>query len=257
MFCPNCGQENPSTTGSCTRCGQALGIVAADSVTAAPAAPPPPPRPAATSPNLATLLGVGGPAIEWRAGAAFLVASILADLVFLVLLPLLRHVGALGVHALFLSISADLLLTGAALAAFRWVRNDVGAAALASVGYTVFQTVLRVTILQLFMHASQGPPVFLLYSLISSFLFLLFLALAVRWIQPTWFGLWIGATAAQIIASLVYHAGSFLYSRVFEQFSFPFSFGLWDVVQDLLFAAVFAFAFWGGLSLMAPRVLRD
>lgn len=90
-----------------------------------------------------------------------------------------------------------------------------------------------------------------------NFLFLLILALAVRWIQPTWLGLWIGASAAQIAASLVYRVGSFLYNRLGEQFSFPFSFGLWDVVQDLLFAAVFAFAFWGGLALFAPKVLRD
>ena len=213
---------------------------------------------AAASPReLARLLGVRAPQIQWGAGAAFLLASLLADLVFLLIAPLVQG-GSVGpLYGWLLSFSADLFFTGAAMAAFRWIRNDAGAAALAAAGYTVLQTVVRVVILQLVFHASQWQPVFLLYSLISSFLFLLILALAVRGIQPTWLGLWIGATAAQLVASLVYRVGSFLFSRVFEQFPFPFHIGLWDVIQDLLFAAVFAFAFWGGLSLMAPRVLRD
>ncbi|MDP9263620.1 MAG: hypothetical protein M3O85_04775, partial [Acidobacteriota bacterium] len=141
-------------------------------------------------------------------------------------------------------------------AAFRWIRNDAGAAAIAAAAYAVLQAVVRLVILQLLLHAFQGPPTFLLYSLVANFLFLFILALAVRFIRPTWLGLWLGATAGQIAASLVYRLGTLLYSRIFEQFPFPFSFGLWDVVQDLLFAAVFAFAFWGGLTLFAPKVLR-
>jgi hypothetical protein len=201
-------------------------------------------------------LGVRTPQIEWGAAAAFLAASILADLVFL-LMPLLRGVSAIGVYGLVESIAGDLIVTATAVAAFRLVRNDAGAAALASVGYTILHSVLRVTVLQFFLHASQGPLVFLVYSLVSNFFFLLILALAVRWIRPTWLGLWLGATAAQLAASLVYRVGNFLLSRVFGQPSFPLSFGLTDVVQDLLFAAVFAFAFWGGLALFAPKVLHD
>lgn len=257
MFCANCGAENSAGAGSCIQCGQALGSVAASGVTAAPAAPAIPPPAPALELSLGTLLGVRTPQIEWGAAAAFLAASILADQVFLLVLPLLRGPSATGIESLFLSFSGDLILTATAVAAFRLVRNDAGAAALASVGYTILHSVLRVTIFQLFFHASQGPPVFLVYSLVSNFLFLLILALAVRWIRPTWLGLWLGATAAQLAASLVYRVGNFLFSRVFGQLSFPLSFGLTDVVQDLLFAAVFAFTFWGGLALFAPRVLRD
>ena len=261
MFCSNCGAENSIGTSFCIQCGQSLGSVAAAGVPAVPPAPAAPPlplsRPAAPAPNLATLLGVGGPSIEWGAGLAFLVASILADLVFLVILPLLRHQGMPPPVSWGLSFSADLILTAAAVAAFRWIRNDAGAAAIAAAGYVVPQAVVRVVILQLLLHAFQGPPAFLLYSLAANFLFLFILALAVRWLRPTWLGLWLGATAGQIAASLVYRVGNFLYSRAFEQFSFPFSFGLWDLIQDLLFAAVFAFAFWRGLALLAPKVLRE
>ena len=211
----------------------------------------------ALTPELGTLLGVRTPQIEWGAGAAFLIASILADLVFLLLVPLLRHEGMLPVFSWVLSLSADLLLTAAAVAAFRWFRNDAGAAALASAGYTILQTIVRVAILQLFVSGYQWQPAFLLYSLVANFLFLLLLALAVRFIRPTWLGLWLGATAAQFVASMVYRVGSFLYSRAFDEFPHLFHIELWDVVQDLLFAAVFAFAFWGGLALMAPKVPRD
>jgi len=208
-------------------------------------------------PSLGTLLGVRTPQIEWGAGAAFLAASILAELVFLLFTPLRRGPSATGIEFLFLSITGDLIVTATAVAAFRLVRNEVGAAALASAGYTVLHGILQVFILQLFLHASQGPPVFLLFILISNFLFLLLLALAVRWIRPTWLGLWLGSTAATLASSVVYRVGNSLYSRAFGQSSFPLSFGLTDVVQGLLFAAVFAFAFWGGLALFAPRVLRD
>ena len=212
---------------------------------------------ATPSRELGTLLGVRTPQIEWGAGAAFLAASVLADLVYLLIVPLLRREGMLPAFSWGLSLSADLILTAAAMAAFRWIRNDAGAAALAAAAYTVLQTVVRVVILQLFLHASPWQPVFLLYSLIASFLFLLLLAVAARFIQPTWLGLWIGATAAQLASSMVYRVGSFLYSRMFEEFPHLFHIELWDVVQELLFAAVFAFAFWGGLSLFAPKVLRD
>jgi len=173
------------------------------------------------------------------------------------IVPLLRHEGVLPAFSWGLSLSADLILTAATVAAFRWVRNDAGAAALAAAGFTVLQTVVRVVILQLFLHASQWQPVFLLYSLIANFLFLLLLAVAVRFIRPTWLGLWLGATAAQLAVSMVYRVGSFLYSRAFDEFPHLFHIELWDIVTDLAFAAVFAFAFWGGLSLLAPRVLRD
>jgi hypothetical protein len=257
MFCSNCGAENSASAGFCIQCGQSLGSVAAASVPAPPVVPvaPAPPAPAA-APTLAKLLGVSGPAIEWGAGAAFLAASILADLVFL-FMPLLRGSSALGVYGLVESIAADLILTAVAVAAFRLVRNDAGAAALAAVGYTILHSALRFTLFQFLLHTPQGPPVFILFSLIGNFLFLLILSLAVRWIRPTWLGLWAGATAAQLAASLVYRVGSFLSSRVFGQYSYPLSFGPWDVVQVLLFAAVFAFAFWGGLTLFAPKVLRD
>jgi hypothetical protein len=217
----------------------------------------PPAVAGALVPELGTLLGVRTPQIEWAAGAAFLIASLLADLVFLLLIPLLRHQGTPSPASWGLSFSADVILTAAAVAAFRWIRNDAGAAAIAATGYALLQAVVRVVILQLLLHGFLGPPVFLLYSLVANFLFLFILALAVRWLRPTWLGLWLGATAGQIAASLAYRVGDFLYSRAFDGFPHLFHIELWDVVQELLFAAVFAFAFWGGLALFAPKVLRD
>jgi hypothetical protein len=80
---------------------------------------------------------------------------------------------------------------------------------------------------------------------------------AVRYIQPLALGLWLGATGAQLAASLTYRVGNFIEVRVREQSPISFHLDPWDVATDLLFAVVFAFAFWGGLALMAPRVLRD
>lgn len=216
------------------------------------------PLAAAPTRELATLLGVRGPQIEWGAGAAFLVASLLADLVFLLIAPLLRGYGVSSAVGWALSFSADLFLTAAALAAFRWIRNDAAAAALAAAGYTVVQTISRLAILRLFL--PQGPawqPEFLLYSLLGNFLFLLFLALAVRGVRPLPLGLWLGATGAQLAASFVYQIGSLVALRLREDIPVSFHLNPWDILGDLAFAAVFAFAFWGGLSLLAPGVLRD
>lgn len=247
MFCSNCGSENPANATSCVRCGQALGSIAAT------VAPPPPAAPTALPRELATLLGVRSPHIEWGAGAAFLAASILADLVYLVLFPLLRHGEGPALYAWFISLTADLLLTVAALAAFRWVRNDLGAAALAAAGYTVLQT-LNLVFLGLLTHTASTQPSFLLYQFVANFLFLVLLALAVRWIQPVWLGLWLGSTAAQFASLLVYRLGTFL---SFGSSASPFRADAWDVAQTLLFAAVFAFSFWGALALFAPKVLRE
>jgi hypothetical protein len=127
------------------------------------------------------LLGVSGPAIEWGAGAAFLIASMLADLSFLLIVPLLHQQGMLPVWAWISSLTADLLLTAAVVAGFLWVRNDAGAAALAAAGYTVLQIVNRVVLLQLILRGPHSPPVFIVYLWMANFLFLLILALAVRW----------------------------------------------------------------------------
>jgi hypothetical protein len=222
-------------------------------------------QPAATGvlpQELGTLLGVRTPEIEWGAGAAFLIASIFADLVYLLLLPLFRHGGMPPLYSWVLSLSGDLLLTAAVVACFRWVRSDAGAAALAALGYSILQSVSSVVILSVFMSGaatSFGPArqsVLYIGSLaLANFISLLLLALAVRWIRPTWAALWAGASGGQIVASIVYRVRSLLDARLGSAGTFHID--PWDVATDLLFAAVFAFAFWGALALMAPRVLRD
>lgn len=212
---------------------------------------------AALPQELGTLLGVRTPDIEWGAGAAFLLASFLADLVFLLIVPLLRHQGVVPFHGWLLSLSADLFLTAAAMAAFRWVRNDAGAAAVAAVGYTVVQTVVRLVVLTAFVSGYRGSPTQVVGSLLANFLFLLLLALAVRWVRPTVLGLWLGATGGQLAVSVIYRIGSVIEMRTRLESAVPFHIDPWDVVTDLLFAAIFALAFWGGLALMAPRVLQD
>ena len=252
MFCSNCGAENPANQGSCIQCGQPLESIAAA------AAPPPPAQPGVVSaparhPELRTLLGVGSSHIEWGAGAAFLAASILADLVYLLLFPLFGRGGS-PLYLWFISLTADLLLTAAAMAAFRWIRNDLGAAALAAAGYTLLQTASRVILLGLFVHILAPQPSFLVSQFLANFLFLLLLALAVRRIQPLWLGLWLGSTAAQLASFAVYRVGTLL---SLGPRGAPSPGDVWDLAQNLVVAAVFAFAFWGGLALFAPRVLRE
>jgi len=217
---------------------------------------------AAAPRELARLLGVRAPQVEWGAGAAFLVATVLADLVFLLLVPLLRHETVLPLYSSMMSLTADLLLTVAAVAYFHWIRNDAGAAALAAIGYSLLQVVSSLVMAEILLGEHSLPAaqsvLRLAYSFLANFLFLLYLALAVRFVRPVWLGLWLGATAAQLASSVVYRVvGTFLSMRLRGQSSSLFHIDPWDVATDLLFAAVFAFAFWGGLSLMAPRVLQQ
>ncbi len=207
--------------------------------------------------ELGTLLGVRSPQIEWGAAAAFLAASFLADLVFLLLEPLLRGQSPAPAASWGLTLFADLVLTGAAVAGFRWIRNPAGAAALASLAYTLVQTPVRVLALQQMVPSYHWDPASLLFTLAANFLFLLLLALAVRMIQPLWLGLWIGASVAQLVSSMVYRIASYVQMRMREGYGISFGIHWQDVVTDLAFAAVFAFAFWGGLSLMAPKLLRE
>jgi hypothetical protein len=247
MFCSNCGVENPANATSCIQCGQPLrSIAAAADSPPPPAASPPSPATAAGARSLATLLGVNGPALQWGALAAFLLASALADLAFLLIEPLLRLQGPLPISIWVSSLVADLFLTAAAAVAFRFIRSDVAAAALAAVGYTLFLAVNQMLLMGLIFRVPFSPPLFLVFSCIGNFLFLFLLALAVRSLRPAWLGLWLGATAGQIAASLVYRFSGSLYGSLDTA-----------LVTDLVFAAVFAFAFWGGLALLAPTVLRE
>lgn len=216
------------------------------------AAPPAPP----TERSLATLLGVRSPQIEWGAAAAFFAASVAADLVFLLVAPLLQGDRPLPLSSWGLSLSADLLLTAAVVGFFRWIRNDAGAAALAAAAYTLVQTPLRVLVLSSFYPDYHWDPAFLLFSLLANFLFLLLLALAVRMLQPLWLGLWLGATGGQLAASMIYHIASYVQMRLRAGYDVSFSLHWQEVATDLAFAAVFAFAFWGALALFAPKVLR-
>ena len=207
--------------------------------------------------SLGALLGVRSPQIEWGAAAAFLAASVLADLVFLLLDPLVRGLSPAPAASWGLTFFADLVFTGAAVGGFRWIRNDAGAAALASVAYTLVQTPVRVLALQQMVPGYHWDPASLVFTLAANFLFLLLLALAVRIIQPLWLGLWMGASAAQVASFMVYRIATYVQMRMREDYDVSFYIHWQDVVTDLLFAAVFAFAFWGGLALFAPRVLRE
>jgi len=207
--------------------------------------------------SLGALLGVRSPQIEWGAAAAFLAASALADLVFLLLDPLVRGLSPAPAASWGLTFFADLVFTGAAVGGFRWIRNDAGAAALASVAYTLVQTPVRVLALQQMVPGYHWDPASLVFTLAANFLFLLLLALAVRIIQPLWLGLWMGASAAQVASFMVYRIATYVQMRMREDYDVSFYIHWQDVVTDLAFAAVFAFAFWGGLALFAPRVLRE
>ena len=150
---------------------------------------------------------------------------------------------------------------------FRWIRNDAGAAALAAATYAPVQAVVRVLIVVIFMHGSYSQDLsaaqsalLLVNSLVGNFVFLLLLALGVRWIRPIALGLWIGASGAQLASSMVFRVGSFIFNSMREYtpgYGPSFHIDPWDVVTDLGFAAVFAFSFLGGLALFAPKVLRE
>ena len=205
-----------------------------------------------TPPGLASLLGLRGPTIEFGPILMFLAALILSDVVQFLLWPLFYHSGFPQPLNWALMFFANLVMTGATLLFFRVIRNEFAAAALATIGYVVVQNLLRVAVNLAVYRSFNWQPIVLVFGLFSTFLLFLGLVVCLRWIQPVLLALWLGATFAALLGSLLNRIASAIYYALIEHMPLHVSIGFFDVLSDLLTAAVFAFAFWGGLKLVAP-----
>jgi hypothetical protein len=203
-----------------------------------------------TGVSFAGLLGVRGEKIVWSQPLAFLVALVAADLVWMVIQPLIAGVRSMPSWRTWLLVMiANVVLAGVALGFFRWIKNAAAAALVSAVGYVVIMTPLRWLI-------NGGPskllhlnppkslePLIIANGFLYVMLFMGALVLILPRMKPIWLALGIGTWAA----SLVNHVAMW----PIDQFYFPGGFSwrgeLGIVFYGLVSAALFAGVFWAGL----------
>ncbi len=199
------------------------------------------------------LVGAASDSIAWMRLLVFLSALWVSDLVAVVLEPLVRGHGLPSLLFLASALFGSVVLAGAVLGAFRWIRNPFLAAPVATVGYVV--VMLPVRLLQHFDFPADMPERwrYLLMgqmnSLVWTFLFLMGLTAAVALIRPVWLALLAGA-GASVVASLMF---LHLLALVLLESSFHLGSALADLVGSLAGAGAFAGVFWGGLLLAGVR----
>jgi hypothetical protein len=142
------------------------------------------------------------------------------------------------------------ILTAAALGAFRRIRNALLAAPVAALGFTLVMLPPRLvpSLITRYICSVEGLRNFAsieLSRLIWATLFLLGLAVAVRWMKPVWLALLAGSAAGTVLALAARTAimGSELSLRWLVGAAYSLAGGL-----------VFAGAFWGGLQLPWARL---
>jgi hypothetical protein len=144
----------------------------------------------------------------------------------------------------------SVVLSGAVLGAFRWIRNQYLAALVATLGYVVLMLPLRLyrqfgsfgDLAESWRYLLMGQ----MNSLVWTLLFLLGLVLAVALIRPVWLALLVGA-GASVVASLVF---AHLLGMVLLESSFHLGSALADLAGSLAGAGAFAGFFWGCLRLL-------
>lgn len=209
--------------------------------------------------TLHDLVGAGGESIHWPRALNFLAALLAADLIPLLLSPLLRGGGLPSARDFVMELVLDLVVAAAALGAFRLVSNGVLAAALAAVGYTVVGVPIVLFNILSFVGAQELPWAFLLtialFGLTYNFLFLAGLHATVRFIPSLLVALLVGAAGANLVHMLLRTA--FQAAFVGERFHLGVTLGIAAVRigAGLLFGVVL----WAGLKLpmmqMAGRAL--
>lgn len=198
--------------------------------------------------ELGDLLGARGDSIGWGRLLTFFAAQVISDLVWLVFEPLILGHGVASGSRWLMALVVNLVLTGVALGAFRWIRNPFLAALVATVVLVVITLPIRFFMFRM----PESMPDrwrFFAYFQANSFLwtllFLLGLAMAVRWLKPVWLALLLGAGASALAAMM---AGTVL-SVAIMQSDISWKTVPVDLIRSLAGAAVFAGVFWGGLQL--------
>jgi hypothetical protein len=206
---------------------------------------------------------VQGETIQWSRGVVFFFALVVSD-VFASLAGSMQHggIGNLGLAcAQWLHVSAsDLVAAGCALVAFRYLRSEVGAAALAAVGYAVIMyrdpVILLLNWLMSIQIVSRMSPLVTSWIRFASVcLMLAGLVLALRWLRWTWVALTVGAAAGDWALRVNLGVTRWL-TRPDRSIPFNLDFGseVISALFGLVAAGLFATFFWLGVDMVrTPR----
>lgn len=218
-----------------------------------------PPVVSAPSWELGDLLGATGSSVCWGRLFAFFVAQVVADLVSMVALPFVQPDSRAMPFAFWVSnftsaMLGNVMLTAVVLAAFRWIRNSILAATVAALAFTLVMSPLRLVPALITNYIVEGWRELVFYEsnrLIWAALFLLGMAVAVRWMKPVWLALLVGAAAGSVLTTAALDAVSVAVGGLSEP-----SLGktLGQAAYGLVSALVFAAAFWGALQLPWARL---
>ncbi len=194
------------------------------------------------NPTLSGLLGVRDRDIVWGRLFMFVLASIAANLVYLIVEAI--RPGSLPpefrLYFLLTNLLAPFLRGIAAFVGFRFIKNEVGAAAVAGLVYLPLIGLLRALLAPSFSLDFR-----IVYSWFWVFLELALLALAVRLFRSAWLGLAVASVAASLIAGWVQTG----IEAAIRHASFSVGGLLGSAWIDLLGGVVFATVFWFGLRL--------
>lgn len=201
--------------------------------------------------TLRDVLGGGGDSLHWPRIALFLGALIVSDIVSLVVQSATSG-GFPPPLFLVFYLAGDLVLTAAAVLAFRFFRHPALAALLTAVFYIVGMMPLRVWQLLNF------PPDFrwhwllmsvLVYGLIGNFLNFLGMHFGLRWLGMLFPGLALGSVVAAIATEVLRTVAAMLTAE--------FTFSLRHTAEGLAFgigtAVAFAGAIWIGMQIPVMR----
>ena len=196
--------------------------------------------------TLRKLLGCDGARIDWRFPVVFMVAQLLSNLPGMIRSVAVWNVIPKEFHLwiILAPLIGPLLLTAAAVLAFRAVRNVWLAAAVGASAYALAMVPVRIA----FAPGFQALHIF--YSWLWMYLFFVGLALALRLISVLPLALAVGAAAADLLNSAINTAINVL---THPGVRLSFSGELGNAVMVLVSSAVFGLAVWGGLHLVGAR----
>ena len=198
---------------------------------------------AATEPQtFAALIGASGKTLRWPSIFAFFAGLLMSDLATFLIQGLMQgglnhFASALPPFSLWAQlIIAAVLLTACSVVAFRYLKNALAASAAAAFAFMLLMLPFR-----FLLFGSQPHPVLIGSSFAWNFLFLAGLVFSVRYIQPLWLGLAVGAAAGPLLIQV---PRSLALARIYN---YQLSVGgeLTSAAFNLISAAVFAAVVWG------------
>jgi hypothetical protein len=206
------------------------------------------------SERLADLLGVGGEAIRWSHGLVIFIAFLASEVIATLLVPALCSTRSVDVWlpaGYWLHVLTDnVIIVACVLAAFRYERRALAAAALAALAYTAIMYPAASLLGRLTSFRSLSPLVASWNRFVWAFLLLAGLVLALRWLRSAWLALAVGAAVGGLVSQLVRMVTWWLAPSAH---SIPFTLELRSVLYSALYppvsAVLFTVLIWAGLEM--------